>query len=92
MISTSVVPALQVVKVRSPMSIPMSIPSARTDRTDRQVVPAQVWAKLSVEMQIRAIGLLAQLILNVAVSRTRPEECKQEVADAYLSEHAENPT
>jgi hypothetical protein len=55
-------------------------------------VPAQVWAKLSVEMQIRAIGLLAQLILNVAVSRTRPEECKQEVADAYLSEHAENPT
>jgi hypothetical protein len=86
MISTSVVPALQVVKERSPMSIPMSIPSVLTDR---QVAPAQVWPKLSVEIQIRAIGLLAQLILNVAVSpRTRPEECKQEVDNAYLSEHA----
>jgi hypothetical protein len=86
MISTSVVPVFPVVKERSLMPTQSAL-------TDRHVAPAQVWAKLSVEIQIRAVGLLAQLLLNVVVSRTRAQETEQqEVSDVELSDNAQNPT
>ena len=84
MIVACIVHGLQVVKERLAMTIQPVL-------ADRQVAPGQVWAKLSVEIQIHAIGLLAQFILNVVVSRTGGKESTQEVSDACSSEHAQNP-
>lgn len=57
---------------------------------DQQVSPTHVWATLSVEIQRRAIGLVAQLILHVVLARTHCEEEEQETDHAYQSEWRQN--
>lgn len=39
-----------------------------------QVLPAQVWAKLSSDVRARAIGLFAQLALNLVLARPRGDD------------------
>ena len=58
--STSVTPVTPVTPVTR-----VSPPSAP------QVIPAQVWAKLSSDVRARASGLFAQLALNLVLARTR---------------------
>ena len=36
---------------------------------EKQVPPAQVWSALSLDLRTRVIGLLAQLALNMVVTR-----------------------
>ncbi len=38
-----------------------------------QVVPAHIWAKLSSDVRARAIGLFAQLALNLVLARARAD-------------------
>ncbi len=58
-----------------------------------QVIPAQVWAKLSSDVRARAIGLFAQLALNLVLARARGDDVpkvaatRKEVGDARLSQH-----
>jgi hypothetical protein len=57
---------------------------------DQQVSPTQVWATLSGEIQRRAIGLVAQLILQVVLARTHCEEEEQEANHAHQPEWFQN--
>ncbi len=59
-----------------------------------QVIPAQeVWAKLSNDVRARAIGLFAQLALNLVLARARGDDVPKgaamwkEVGDARHSQH-----
>jgi hypothetical protein len=64
-----------------------------------QVIPAQVWAKLSSDVRARAIGLFAQLALNLVLARTRGDAVRavratrKEGGDARtsLSHHCQDP-
>jgi hypothetical protein len=56
----------------------------------QQVSPTQVWATLSVEIQRRAIGLVAQLILQVVLARTHGEEKEQEANHAHQPKWLQN--
>jgi hypothetical protein len=42
---------------------------SRLSSPDTQVPPVQVWPALSLDLRIRVIGLLAQLALNMVVTR-----------------------
>jgi hypothetical protein len=53
---------------------------------EQQVHPAQVWGTLSVEIQQRAIRLVAQLILHVMLARTHREEGEQEANHVHQPE------
>jgi hypothetical protein len=57
---------------------------------DQQVYPTQVWAMLSGEIQRRAIGLVAQLILHIVLARTHGEEEEQEATHAHQPEWDQN--
>ena len=53
--------------------------------TDQLVSPAQVWTRLAIDLQARAIRLMAQLALNlVAAPDERPPE---ESEHASLAQH-----
>ena len=41
----------------------------RPSSPDKQVTPIQVWPALSLDLRTRVIGLLAQLVLNMVVTR-----------------------
>ena len=63
-----------------------------------QVLPAQVWAKLSSDVRARAIGLFAQLALNLMVARTRADDgrdavstTRKEAGDARAAQHRQDP-
>ena len=57
---------------------------------DQQVCPTQVWGMLSGEIQRRAIGLVAQLILHIVLARTHCEEEEQEANHAHQPEWDQN--
>ena len=57
--------------------------------TNQLVSPAQVWARLTTDLQVRAIRLMAQLALNlVAVPDERPLEESEHVS---LTHHPQTP-
>jgi len=45
---------------------------------DAQVTPVQVWPALSLDLRTRVIGLLAQLALNMVVTRLGNECARKE--------------
>jgi hypothetical protein len=51
-----------------------------------QVLPAQVWAKLSSDVRARAIGLVAQLALNLVLARTRADDGRAGLSTARKEE------
>ena len=58
---------------------------------NQQVSPTHVWATLPMEIQRRAIGLVAQLILHVVLARTHREEEEQEANHAHQPEWLQDP-
>jgi hypothetical protein len=55
---------------------------SRSSSPDAQVPPVQVWPALSLDLRTRVIGLLAQLALNMVVTRLGNECAGKE--EAYV--------
>jgi hypothetical protein len=80
------------------MSVPVSTGVSVTP-VSPQVLSAQVWAKLSSEVRARAVGLFAQLALNLVVARTRGDASraarssarKEGGRDACAAQHRQDP-
>ena len=53
---------------------------SRPATSHQQVTPAQVWPALSLDLQTRVIGLLAELTLNVLVACPTPDDPGKVVA------------
>ncbi len=66
--------------------------SSLSSSVDHQVVPTQVWASLSIDLQAHVIGLLAHLALNVVVARHEHEHAGKEPDHAHRSECPQNPS
>ena len=64
----------------------------RPSSPDRQVTPIQVWPALSLDLRTRVIGLLAQLALNMVMTRLGNECAGKEEADAEPSSVSKNPS
>jgi hypothetical protein len=80
------------------MSVPVSTGVPAPPVTS-QVLPAQVWAKLSSDVRARAIGLFAQLALNLVLARLRADDGrlalstarKEGRGDARAAHHPQDP-
>jgi hypothetical protein len=59
---------------------------------DVQVPPVQVWPALSLDLRTRVIGLLAQLVLNMVLTRLGNECTGKEGADAEPTIVSKNPS
>ena len=59
---------------------------------DVQVPPVQVWPALSLDLRTRVIGLLAQLVLNMVVTRLGNECAGKEGADVEPTIVSKNPS
>ena len=57
-----------------------------------QVTPVQVWPALSLDLRTRVIGLLAQLALNMVVTRLGNECAGKEVFHADPTSAPKNPS
>lgn len=66
--------------------------SSRPATSHQQVTPAQVWPALSLDLRTRVIGLLAQLALNVLVTRPTSEDPGKEVIGVFPTTTAQNPS
>ena len=64
----------------------------RPSSPDRQVTPIQVWPALSLDLRTRVIGLLAQLALNMVVTRLGNECTGKEEAYAEPTIVPKNPS
>jgi hypothetical protein len=62
--------------------------SHQSSSIDRQVLPAQVWARLAAECRARAIRLMAQLAFNLVVAQS--DSLVKESNHAISSRHAQN--
>lgn len=59
---------------------------------DAQVTPAQVWPALSRDLRTRVIGLLAQLALNMVVTRLGSERAGKEGVYVEPTSAPKNPS
>ena len=59
---------------------------------DVQVPPVQVWPALSLDLRTRVIGLLAQLVLNMALTRLGNECAGKEGAYVEPTIASKNPS
>ena len=64
----------------------------RPSSPDKQVTPIQVWPALSLDLRTRVIGLLAQLALNMVVTRLGNECTGKEEAYAEPTIVPKNPS
>jgi len=65
---------------------------SRSSSPDAQVPPVQVWPALSLDLRTRVIGLLAQLALNMVVTRLGNECTGKEEAYAEPTIVPKNPS
>ena len=66
--------------------------STQPSSIDQQVSPAQVWSRLSADLQARAIGLLAHLALKLVAASIHPEGSGKEVSHAHAPQCPQNPS
>ena len=59
---------------------------------DVQVPPVQVWPALSLDLRTRVIGLLAQLVVNMALTRLGNECAGKEAACVESTVVPKNPS
>ena len=65
---------------------------ARPSSSEAQVLPAQVWSALSVDLRTRVIALLAQLALSVVMARPPDEGTGKEASRACSTSGDQNPS
>ena len=53
---------------------------------------AQIWSQLSADLQIRVIGLVAQLALNVLVAQSESQPEREETGYAEQATDPQNPS
>jgi hypothetical protein len=57
--------------------------SMRLVSADAYISPAQVWSTLSADLRTRTIGLLAQLAVNVMLTRSLASPSGKETSDVH---------
>ena len=68
-----------------------SVVSSPSPSSEKQVAPSHIWATLSNDLRIHAIGLLAHLALNMISARSNTEPYGKEDGHACSPEHTQNP-
>ena len=65
-------------------------PLSSSDQEQSTLV--HIWAHLSADLQIRVIGLLAQLALNAVVARPQNQSEREEARHADAAANPQNPS